>query len=497
MNSSPEEADSAPQALSSEPVPAIVNRAMVPPRVVSERTSPYSKQGARPSALPKMLQSAPASVTKQKSTRSKRVLRVGLLCFIILIAGSAVAVAAKLNQASREIIVENKDGSAPALSYDPTTKQTPDVTLFQRPGDGRVNVLVAGIGGDGHPGGTLTDSLQIFSIDRVNNKVTLTSVPRDLYVKGSGGYSKINAVSEYGEQLQKGSGTSALKKAVGDVLGVTISNVAVIDFSGAIQIIDAMGGIDITVPEALYDPYFPDDATKGYAPLNIKAGAQKMDGKTALRYARSRETTSDFARSGRQQQVIQAVKKKAIGAGMSPVKINAIITAVSKNVRTDLQQGEILSLLNTYKSADNAGSFVLDTSDTLGLLTSTSSAETGYIAVPILGTGKYSAINRWFQKNSPDPMIARDAATIVVSGTATATKKQLDEVVATLKDYGFKATLSTKLTTTLSKTTLVSKVKDKEITKNYLGSLYPAAGSTTSQLPEIADFELIYGPSTK
>ena len=93
--------------------------------------------------------------------------------------------------------------------------------------------------------------------------------------------------------------------------------------------VDALGGIDIDVPRAINDPYFPDERLVGYAPFNVKAGPQKMDGATALKYSRSRKTTSDFDRSERQQLVIDAIKKKALSVGVlsNPVKINNFINS--------------------------------------------------------------------------------------------------------------------------------------------------------------------------
>jgi anionic cell wall polymer biosynthesis LytR-Cps2A-Psr (LCP) family protein len=92
--------------------------------------------------------------------------------------------------------------------------------------------------------------------------------------------------------------------------------------------------VDIDVTTPLYDPLFPcDDGTKlagKYCPINFKVGEQHMDGEQALEYSRSRETTSDFARAARQQQVILALRQKALTLSTltNPIKLGNLIDAV-------------------------------------------------------------------------------------------------------------------------------------------------------------------------
>src|SRR5437763_15019205 len=80
-----------------------------------------------------------------------------------------------------------------------------------------------------------------------------------------------------------------------------------IGLQGVRDIVDAVGGVDVTVAEAIHDDAYPTD-DYGIITVDIAAGRQHMDGETALRYARTRHQDSDFGRIARQQQVIAAVR---------------------------------------------------------------------------------------------------------------------------------------------------------------------------------------------
>ncbi len=200
-------------------------------------------------------------------------------------------------------IISRSNGGAPALvgSLDPTK--------LKGEGDGRINILVLGIGGVGHEAPTLSDTMLVLSIDPQTKDTAMLSIPRDLYVKipATGKYatqySKINAANAYG-------GPELAAKVVSSVIGVPIHYYILVDFSGFRQAVDAVGGVDVTVGKAIYDPEYPCDNEKGgYCPFSVAAGPQHMNGTVALRYARSRKSTSDFDRAARQQQIIGGAPK--------------------------------------------------------------------------------------------------------------------------------------------------------------------------------------------
>jgi len=184
----------------------------------------------------------------------------------------------------------------------PFLANRPEVQQLQGEADGRVNILLIGMGGTGHKGGLLTDTIMVLSIKPEAKQAALLSIPRDLYVPIPGaGSAKINSAHALGEQRETGTGPALAKSVVGTVLDLPIHYYIRVDFAGFTKLIDAVDGLDINVEKAIADPFYPDERTEGYAPFYLKAGPKHMDGKLALKYARSRETTSDFDRARRQQ----------------------------------------------------------------------------------------------------------------------------------------------------------------------------------------------------
>jgi len=210
--------------------------------------------------------------------------------------------------------------------------------------DAPFNILLLGYGGAGHDGGDLTDTMIVAHVEPKNKKVTLISVPRDLWVAlptngESVSYSKINAAyaiglddKKYPNKLDlykgKAGGGELAKYAVSKVIGEDIRYFASIDFSGFVRIIDAIGGVDVNVPRTFDDYFYPikgeEDNTCGfsaeelaeihrkysgfkleqqftcrYEHLHFDKGITHMDGATALKFVRSRHSETDgtdFAR---------------------------------------------------------------------------------------------------------------------------------------------------------------------------------------------------------
>lgn len=340
-------------------------------------------------------------------------------------------------KAAANIITKNLDNPAPFLNLAGKI----DPNKLQGEGDGRINILLLGMGGANHPGGQLTDTIEVASIDPVNKKIALLSIPRDLYIKIPGsGYNKINYTYYYGEQNTKttGGGPTLVKKTISEILDLPIHYYVKLDFTGLVKLVDALGGLDINVDKALSDPFYPAENMIDYDPFYVKVGQQHFDGKTALKYARSRETSSDFDRSRRQQQIMTAVKEKALSSGVltNPKKLTEIIKILGDHVRTDLKVNEMERVFSIVKNINDTDiiSKVIDNS-TDGPLVS-GQVEGGYYLTPRAGIGNYKDIQTIAHSIFTDPYLAKENAKIeVLNGTGSAGEAL--EVADLLGSFGY------------------------------------------------------------
>lgn len=192
----------------------------------------------------------------------------------------------------------------------------------------RVNILIMGYGGAGHDGAYLTDSLVVMSLIPSTHHTTLISIPRDLWVQyppNSGNYTKINALytQASGGKADSVAGGDAVAQKISLVTGLNINYWITINFAGFRDFINAIGGVDVNVPNA-FNACYPknDDATvdASWIKVQFNKGPQHMDGARAIEYARAREPLevcgmgtsenqaelTDFARSARQQLIMKA-----------------------------------------------------------------------------------------------------------------------------------------------------------------------------------------------
>ena len=294
-----------------------------------------------------------------------------------------------------------------------------DLTQLKGEGDGRVNILLLGIGGEGHEGPNLSDTIMVVSIDPKTKNTAMLSIPRDLYVKLPGvgqygtQYGKVNAANVYG-------GAEYAAKVIQTVIGVPLHYYVVMDFSGFKQAVDAVGGIDIDVPEAINDPDYPCDNGRSVCGFKLAAGKQHMNGTIALKYARSRKSTSDFDRAARQQQVIGALRDKSLQLSTltNPVKLIGLIEALGTHVKSNLQTNEIKKLAAIAKDVDmsKVSKEVLDTDRPESLLQGGVNIipEAGYIEVPKLGTFSYGDIHDYVKNIFADGYILEENAIVEV-----------------------------------------------------------------------------------
>lgn len=366
-------------------------------------------------------------IIRLKKPKKKSLYKKIILTLIGLIALFAIFFVAKTYFSIKKVSVKNITGGSLFLSNE--SKDTKTVGL----NGGRINILVVGIGGKNHPGGLLADTIMVASIDPVNKSIAFLSVPRDLYVKypkGAIGAGKINSVYSYGETHTKtipGGGGALLKQSVANILDVPINYYIRVDFGGFENIVDALGGVTIDVPKAINDPSFPANDTIHYDPFYITSGTHHMNGKTALKYARSRESTSDFDRSKRQQEVLVAMKEQALTLGVlaNPIKMVKIIGLVGNHVQTDLQTDEMEQLFGILKgvNSNSITNKVLDNSPT-GPLKSVSM--NGYYLYPKLGRDNYSALAAIAQSMFTNPYLIKENARVSVLNASGISGKATD-----------------------------------------------------------------------
>ncbi len=218
----------------------------------------------------------------------------------------------------------------------------PTTGLSTKKDDQYLNILILGIGGAGHDGSLLTDTILFASIDQKEKKVGMVSIPRDFaFPLETGGYEKINAVHAYAEQDNPGRGAVITAEAFSRYFEVPIDHVIRLDFRGFASLINNLGGIEVTVERSFVDKEYPAPEDL-FTTVSFKKGTQTMDGETALTFVRSRHGSngegSDFARSRRQQIVMLAIRQKLLSLKTlaDPSKLAKLYTTLTSHIQTDL-----------------------------------------------------------------------------------------------------------------------------------------------------------------
>jgi LCP family protein required for cell wall assembly len=251
-----------------------------------------------------------------------------------------------------------------------TTSSTTSTTLAPFAGTDRLNVLL--LGGDAGAGrwNLRTDSMVLVSIDPDTGDTALISVPRNLkhlpFPPGTAladrfpnGFDDLaNAVYPYVDtrrELAGGgddAGAQAVKLGIAQLLGVPIQYYVLVDMAGFVNVVDALGGIEIKVPKRVPTPGNP-PGSKHPVPEYIEAGLQRMDGTLALAYARSREADSDYQRMQRQRCVLSAIATSATPQALA-VGLGGLVDAFGDSVRTDIpreQLGELAVVIDRFAKA--------------------------------------------------------------------------------------------------------------------------------------------------
>ncbi|MGI9027363.1 MAG: LCP family protein [Candidatus Saccharimonadales bacterium] len=393
-----------------------------------------------------------------------------------------------------------------------------DPSKLRGEGDGRVNILLLGRGGEGHEAPDLTDTVIVASIDPIAKEASLVSLPRDLYVPvgGGNGSMKLNAVYVTGknaalaktsrqkqtDEIKKQAdeaGFSLLEQTIEKNLGVPIHYREIIDFTGFKQAVDTVGGVTVNVPSSVTENMRIDG--KNYK-LDVKPGVQQMDGFKALAYTRSRHTSArgDFDRSERQRSIIIALKAKVLSAGTfsNPAKISGLLDTLGDRVQTNFTIQDLTRIYQLGNEIDQSKITSIGLSDPPNNFVTTDNIGGQSVVVPRSGVGNFNEIKGYLRNQLKDSFIRDENASIAVlngtskSGLAT---QKADE----LKSFGYNITaVDNAPTRSYTKTTIVDlRGGAKKYTKNYLEKRFDV--NVTSTLPDAtivpgtADFVIILG----
>ena len=196
-----------------------------------------------------------------------------------------------------------------------------------------------------------TDTMILLTFDPQNRTAGLLSMPRDLWVPipGFGYETRINTAFPLGETYgYQGGGPQLAKDTVSSFIGQPVQYYARVNFQGFVDVVDMLGGVDIVVPFTIHDEMYPTE-DYGIKTFHLEAGTQHLDGETALMYVRTRNVDDDYARAGRQQQVIRAVADKVLRADTLTTllpKLPRLLMTIGDTIQTDIPMNLRLELAN-------------------------------------------------------------------------------------------------------------------------------------------------------
>lgn len=245
---------------------------------------------------------------------------------------------------------------SPAASLQPEPTATPgqageDPILGT---DGRFTVLL--LGSDYRPShpGNRTDAIMVVSVDPVSGATAAFSIPRDTLnfpLPGGGVFpAKVNGLYQQLLATTK-NGNIAMERAISKAFGIEIDGFVFIGFDGVRRLVDAVGGVTVTLDQAYYDPsYWVNSHSQGWG---LPAGSSRLNGATALIFSRSRKGDNDFGRARRQQLLVMGAldKVRDLGPGVLP----KLLRIAAATVRTDLPTSKVAVIYDIVKRA-NLGS---------------------------------------------------------------------------------------------------------------------------------------------
>jgi LCP family protein required for cell wall assembly len=288
---------------------------------------------------------------------------LGLVIPVVVVSTLAASLVLGAPQASAPPIDESTPNPSeiavalpPTPSPDPSAAPSPTASP-PPPGadpllgtDGRLTLLLLGTDyRPAHPGNR-TDAIMVVSIDPTTGQSAAFSVPRDIVdfpLPGKGTYgAKVNGLYQHLDAA--GNGAQGMKQAVARAFGIEVDRYVLIGFIGVTKLVGAVGGVDVTLTEPYYDPYYW--VTNKHRGWGLPAGTSHLDADDALIFARSRKGDSDFSRAKRQQQLVMAVVDKVRTRGIADLP--KLLSIASRTVRTDLPLDRASDLYALYSTVD-------------------------------------------------------------------------------------------------------------------------------------------------
>lgn len=307
---------------------------------------------------------------------------------------------------------------------------------------GRTNILIFGTSGydmEGdtgsgvHDGAQLTDSIMVVSVDQESGDTAMVSLPRDLYVGNTcTSTGKVNEVyfcaNLYGKD--EAGGAEALKATMKEIFGIDIQYRVHVDWAALVRIVDALGGITVTLDEDIEDTW-----TNTF----VKAGEPvTLNGEQALGLARARHGTEmgDFTRGNSQQKILGAIQRKLVDNGVDLGTALGLVDVMGDNVRMDFNIEELKTLFYLAKdiSIDEMRQIpLIDYKNNIYYLSTAMMNNISYV-VPAAGMRNYTDIQKYVQQEIMSDPATREKAVIVVLngsgvvGSAGAEKEQLEKM---------------------------------------------------------------------
>lgn len=345
--------------------------------------------------------------------------------------------------------------------------------------NGRVHILLLGIAGSGHDGPNLTDTIMVASYQPTSAQVDLISLPRDLWLDEH--KAKINTIYQLG--LNQKDGLGFAQEEIGKILGINIPYGIRVDFNGFIKAVDLLEGIDVDVQNSFDDYFYPvpgketelcdyeekeieinetkakelnlssgkvkalvdregkiatasatniiytdDQVFKLFScrfeHLNFQKGLTQMDGTTALKFVRSRHGTNkegtDFARSKRQQQVLQAFRNKILSTDtlLNPQKIIELVKTFDKSMEINIPTTLYPEFIKIVKQQKDIKSFVIDSTGKNPLLIAPPPGEYGaWVLIP--PNNDFGRIKKYMDDIFSGTLEASTAASLSTSPSVT------------------------------------------------------------------------------